>query len=179
MRIREYKRREIQPRYNYPRPSPSELDDPDYIPSEDLGDNSGTGEGAEASAGDGAGVSDGAGAGVDDGAGIGGDAGGDAGDGDGAVGEAGEDNGGYGGEVVYISTQLALERMAQQRARFPPPTSGPAEEGDRSCHQCRKINTYPKMRCPGMRLTGSGYPCELVYCQRCVEHRYVPAGLEG
>lgn len=179
-KIAEYKKRAMQPTNDYPRPSPSELDDPDYIPREDVDDDSGAGEGAEESAGDDAGVDDGAGVGAGDGDGS--DAGEDdgvgSGVGNGAGGDVGEGSGGYGGESITVNRQLAMVRMAEMHARFPPPTSGPAEEADRSCHQCKRINGYPKMRCPGLRLTGTGYPCGLVYCQRCVELRYVPASLD-
>lgn len=80
------------------------------------------------------------------------------------------------GDVIYISRQRALEQVAMARRRnaYPPPTSGP-EEGERSCHQCRHVNAHPKMGCPGLRLARGGYPCELVYCEPCVDLRCVRA----
>lgn len=57
--------------------------------------------------------------------------------------------------TMYVSKQHALGW-----AHTPPPTSGPCTR-HQSCHQCKKVNNWPKMMCLGRQLDGNGNPCSL------------------
>lgn len=57
-------------------------------------------------------------------------------------------------------------RMSPAQPVAGPSSVGPSADLGRSCHCCKKVNNYLKMRCAGSN------GCTLVYCEKCID-KYV------